>query len=617
MAFDLVARLKMIDNMSGPVQKVKSSMREMDKVSKATASTTDRLSKSVSSTGAAFRSFATTTGSAISGVVSSAGKASSAIVGIGTAAASIAAGTGLYKASKEALTLANDAEKAGIAFTTMLGSESRAQKLLGDMKQFAADTPFDLPQLRDAGKRMLAFGFAAERIIPMLTGVGNAASGLSLGKDGINRITLALGQMKSKTKLQGDEALQLVEAGIPVWDILSEKMKISTAEVIKLSEKGLIPADKAINVLIDGMNKNFPNMMEKQSKTLSGMAAKIQDVYKNDILVKWGEGIAKALYPRFKQLTTWIDKNQDKITKWGDSIGRAASYASDAIINKVEKAFNYVKKNFFDNPDFVKAETLGEKFKFVIESFKDTFDAWYNSGGKTQINDTVKTLVGYVSSAVKASYTPFKQIGMDIGRPLADGMLDGMKAFAKENPEAASLVALLVTPGGARLKLAAALFTGTQGYLDKYLGSPTTETRDDGSKRFYYKDGKLMEVPWFNSMYNAFAEVSKSVTPDKLGLKTSDQFFDNLKSTSGSVMPNKHAGGLDRVPYNGYSAILHKDERVQTKAEADSYRSGRKSGDITVNVTMNGVSFQEKADVERIAGELARELQRHVGAMPQ
>ncbi|MFD1225499.1 tape measure protein, partial [Paenibacillus vulneris] len=561
--------------MSAPLRRVERQISSVDRATKLYQSANDKLSASqqlVSRTTAgassSFKGFASSVSSAVTGVVSSAGKASTAIVGIGTAAASIAVGTGLYKTSKAALKLASDAEMAQIAFETMLGDPQKSQKFLLDLKNYAADSPFDLQGLRTSSRQMLGFGFAAESVIPMLRNFSDASAGLGLGTDGIKRMTVAFGQMKAKGKIQGDEILQLAEMGIPSVQILADKMKITQAATLDLVSKGLVPADKAIKVILDGLDKRYGGLSEKQAKTLSGMYNKLKDTFENDLLVKWGEGISKALAPRFKQLTTWIDKNQDKITKWGDSIGRAASYASDAIIRKVEKAFNYVKKNFFDNPDFAKAETLGEKFRFVIESFKDTFDEWYNNGGKTQIDDTVKTLVGYVSSAVKASYTPFKQIGMDIGRPLADGMLDGMKAFAKENPEAASLVALLVTPGGARLKLAAALFTGTQGYLDKYLGSPTTDTRDDGSKRFYYKDGKLMEVPWFNSMYNAFAEMSKSITPDKLGLKTSDQFFDNLKSTSNGVMSNvwdgapKKATGISEVPYNGMPAILHRGEAV-------------------------------------------------------
>jgi hypothetical protein len=40
----------------------------------------------------------------------------------------------------------------------------------------------------------------------------------------------------------------------------------------------------------------------------------------------------------------------------------------------------------------------------------------------------------------------------------------------------------------------------------------------------------------------------------------------------GSMANGSHAGGLDYVPFDGYRAILHKGERVQTAAEAELSR---------------------------------------------
>jgi len=62
-----------------------------------------------------------------------------------------------------------------------------------------------------------------------------------------------------------------------------------------------------------------------------------------------------------------------------------------------------------------------------------------------------------------------------------------------------------------------------------------------------------------------------------------------------------HAGGLDRVPFNGYHALLHKDEMVLTAAEAAVYRrqkgeydstasrmkNTKASNDQPINVTLN------------------------------
>jgi len=73
-------------------------------------------------------------------------------------------------------------EQAKIGFETMLGSASGAETFIAQLSKMAADTPFEFPQLQQAAQKFLAFGFSAKEIIPDLTAVGNAASGLGLGK---------------------------------------------------------------------------------------------------------------------------------------------------------------------------------------------------------------------------------------------------------------------------------------------------------------------------------------------------------------------------------------------------------------------------------------------------
>jgi len=84
-------------------------------------------------------------------------------------------------------------QTAQIGFTTMLGSAEKAQKFLDDMADFAVKTPFEYPELLEAAKRMLAYGFAAEEVLPTLKAVGDASAALGAGSEGIDRITLALG----------------------------------------------------------------------------------------------------------------------------------------------------------------------------------------------------------------------------------------------------------------------------------------------------------------------------------------------------------------------------------------------------------------------------------------
>lgn len=170
-------------------------------------------------------------------------------------------------------------EQSEIAFGSMMKDVEGGKRLLDDLWSLAATTPFEFPELQEGAKKLLAFGFAAQDIVPILTTIGDTASAMGMsGAEGIGRITKALGQMQAKSKVSGDEMLQLTEAGIPAWDILAKAMGKTTAEVMKLSEKGLIPADKAIAALIDGMNSRFGGMMEKQSKTFQGQMSNMADI---------------------------------------------------------------------------------------------------------------------------------------------------------------------------------------------------------------------------------------------------------------------------------------------------------------------------------------------------
>ncbi|HHV79095.1 MAG TPA: tape measure protein [Firmicutes bacterium] len=212
-------------------------------------------------------------------------KAGSTLGGLVKQAASFAAGIGLWQgftATARALGntfigLNTQFQQAGMALETMLGSSEKARSLLSDLEAFAARTPFEFPELMDATQRMMALGFSAEEVIPTLQAVGDAAAAMHKGKEGIDRIILALGQMRAKGKVTGEEMRQLTEAGIPAWDLLARAIGKSVPEVQKLAEKGLIPADKAVQVLVQGMEDKFAGMMDKFADMFPGVVSTIRD----------------------------------------------------------------------------------------------------------------------------------------------------------------------------------------------------------------------------------------------------------------------------------------------------------------------------------------------------
>jgi tape measure domain-containing protein len=169
-------------------------------------------------------------------------------------------------------------EQATIGFTTMLGSGEAAQGMLNDLKKFAAQTPFRFEGLLDSSKRLLAMGYAAEDIIPIMTTVGDAVAGLGAGEEGISRATYALGQMKTAGRILSQDMMQLTSLGVPAWQYLADAVGGTTAEVRKMVEQGLIPAEDGIQAILAGMKEDFGGLMAKQSVTFAGAMSNIADM---------------------------------------------------------------------------------------------------------------------------------------------------------------------------------------------------------------------------------------------------------------------------------------------------------------------------------------------------
>lgn len=243
-------------------------------------------------------------------------------------------------------------EQSTIAFTTMLGSAEKAQAFLEEMRDFAARTPFEFNELQGAAKRMLAFGFAAEEVIPMMTTVGNAAAGLGGSQEMIDRITLALGQMQAKSKVSAQEMLQLAEAGVPAWQMLADKMGMTTAEVMKLSEKGLIPAKFAIDTLVEGMNTKFGGMMEQMSTTMSGLWSTMKD---NAAIV-----LTEITGPLFEKLKNKLNELAQAIERWRND-GTLQLWSE-----RVQKAFSAI---------YTVAEIVGKAIIVIAGKIAEHWDA--------------------------------------------------------------------------------------------------------------------------------------------------------------------------------------------------------------------------------------------------
>lgn len=249
---------------------------------------------------AAMSSFFKSTGAAIS----SAGAAL-----LPMSAGILAAGAATIKTGVQ---MGSFLQQTEIGFTTMLGSASRAKEMMNDLTTFAAKTPFDVQGVMSASKKMLAYGFSAKKIIPMLTAVGDASAGLGLGTEGMDRLTVALGQMNAKGKVSAEEMRQLAEAGVPAWELLAKAIGKSIPEAMKLAEKGAIDSDTGISAIVEGMKKKFGGLMDKQSKTAAGAASNLKDAFTTNLGTAFISPL-DAIAPKIQELAEALDPAMKKV----------------------------------------------------------------------------------------------------------------------------------------------------------------------------------------------------------------------------------------------------------------------------------------------------------------
>lgn len=162
------------------------------------------------------------------------------------------------------------------SFAVMLGDMNKAKSLMEDLKDFAARTPYTVPDVTQNAQLLMNYGVEAENIIKTLTQLGDLSQG---SVDKLNRISLAYGQMLAKGKVTGEELRQMTEAGVPLTQALADNMGIATSELMGFIEKGQVGVPQlndAISDLTTGTGK-FAGMMEQQSQTLLGQWSTLKD----------------------------------------------------------------------------------------------------------------------------------------------------------------------------------------------------------------------------------------------------------------------------------------------------------------------------------------------------
>jgi tape measure domain-containing protein len=347
------------------------------------------------------------------------GLAARAIAASTVAATGAVAGFGLKMAS--------DNEQATISFNTLLGSADKAQKFMSDLNEFAATTPFELPGLRTAASRLIAAGTAAEDVIPLLTAVGDATSGMGTGSDGIERAVAALQKMQVSGKVTAETMMQLTEAGVPAWDALASKLGVTVAQAQDKVTKGAVAAGDVYAAIADKAGPSFKRldgMMAKQSQSLAGLVSTLKDTVSQKLAASM-EPAVNAIKNQLPGVTNAIGAALDTIApQMAPLIGSLAS-AFSAILPALAPVLSVVSQLMSQGLGAL-AELVATVLAPALTNLQPLFNA-------------LTEAFGILASAIGPAL-----------QPIIEALVEGLNMLAPVLPTIATFIAkLAVALGGA------------------------------------------------------------------------------------------------------------------------------------------------------------------------
>jgi len=225
--------------------------------------------------------------------------------------AKMGAALGAFDVMKRSLTLASQAEDMMVSFKVMLGGAEAAKRMMADLNEFAAKTPFELPGILQATKVLLAFGIEQDEVMGQLKMLGDISAGT--GKN-FTELAIVFGQIRAAGKLMGQDLLQLINAGIPIIGELAKHFGVAESEIRDMVSKGKVGFEDVAAVLRNMTEEGglFFNLMEKKSRTILGRYSTLKDAINIGILKPLGEAFApavKTILESALKLSDFVSKN--------------------------------------------------------------------------------------------------------------------------------------------------------------------------------------------------------------------------------------------------------------------------------------------------------------------
>lgn len=184
--------------------------------------------------------------------------------------AKVTGGIGVFQLLKNTLKEAANLQQIRLSFETLLGTQQRASNLIQELRTISSSTGFDFDKVADAARLYLSLGGNAQDATRDLKALAAQAAAMGKGADQIDRVVLALGQIRAKGFLSGEEVRQLANNNVKVWQYLTKVLNVDVGTAMDLARRKAINAEAAVQVILKGLSEEFGPSLERRLKTVPG-----------------------------------------------------------------------------------------------------------------------------------------------------------------------------------------------------------------------------------------------------------------------------------------------------------------------------------------------------------
>ena len=337
-------------------------------------------------------------------------------IGLGVAQASLGSlAATMSGVATKGLNLGSMLEQNKLSFKALTGSAEGSRTVLSSVADFAANNPFQMLDVSNVAREMVAMSVPAQDIAEHLKTVGNVA--VASGGD-IKGIGHVFSQVAAQGKLMTQDMYQLVNQGVAIMPALARvtgksmeelrddmaKGKISF-ELMTKAMKAIVPEDMAKELQAE-MNNTIPRQLDRLKGSISTFATEFVGINKKTG-EKAGDGLAQGYTNILRALADSV--RSPELIQSAANLGKALTPILNSIAEVIPRVFN----------------TFGKGLNFLAQNSKLLIPIGIAVGGIfTNLGSSLPVIgpiLGNISGGVKGLAIAFKALWA--ANPLLAGLI--------------------------------------------------------------------------------------------------------------------------------------------------------------------------------------------------